>query len=711
MRSLLLTLGIAMLLSGCSTSKGQVPAPVAEKIPHVMTLHGVTRTDDYYWLRDDERKDPKVLAHLEAENRYTAAYFKPLKPLQDGLFKELTERLVADESSVPYQWHQHSYYSRYKEGGEYPLISRKGVDGVEQVMLDVNERAKGHEFYGLGGASVSPDETMLAFGEDVLSRRVYHIYFKDLASGDMIVDVLENTEGRVVWANDNKHVFYIAKDLQTLLGYQVYRHELGTKQSSDVLVYEEQDDSFYISLGKTLDESQIVLFQESTTTSEVSVLDASEPLGLFKPVLAREEGHEYSVSKLGDTYYILTNWQATNFRLMKVAIKDAADKSKWQEVVAHNPNARIEDELVLKDYLIIQTRENGLTRIKVMPFNGQKPFELSFDEPAYVMGLDVNAQQDSNKLRIFYSSLTTPEAVYEYSLVNPDRRDLLKQDQVLGGFDASQYRAERVFITARDGAKVPVSLVYRKDKFKKDGTNPLYQYGYGSYGYTVEPDFSSSVISLLDRGFVYAIAHVRGSEMLGRPWYDDGKLLNKQNTFNDFIDVTTALTAQGYGDKNKVVASGGSAGGLLMGAIANQAPDKYFAIAAHVPFVDVVTTMLDESIPLTTNEYDEWGNPNEKTYFDYMLSYSPYDNVTEQEYPHMLVTTGLHDSQVQYFEPAKWVAKLRDVQNKWYKMDDKVLLFNVDMEAGHGGKSGRYRQYQDTAQEYAFFLSLLGMAK
>lgn len=706
MRSLLPTLGIAMLLSACSTQKGQVPAPVADKIPHVMNLHGVTRTDDYYWLRDDTRSDPKMLTHLQAENRHTQAYFTPLKPLQDSLFNELTGRLVADESSVPYQWHQHSYYRRFEAGNEYPLISRKGSDGIEQVMLDVNARAKGHEFYGLGGASVSPDETMLAFGEDLLSRRVYQIYFKDIASGDMITDVLENTEGRVVWANDNRHVFYIAKDVQTLLGYQVYRHELGTPQSRDVLVYEEQDDAFYISLGKSLDESQIVLYQESTTTSQVSILDASDALSLFKPVIEREEGHEYSVSKLGDDYYILTNWQAKNFRLMKVAIKEAADKSKWQEVVAHNPNALIEDVLALKDYLVVQRREHGLSRINVVPLNGKAPFELAFDEPAYVLGLETNAQQDSDKLRIFYSSLTTPEAVYDYSLSSPNRRDLLKQEQVLGGFDANQYQAERVFITARDGAKVPVSLVYRKDKFKKDGTNPLYQYGYGAYGYTVEPDFSSSVISLLDRGVVYAIAHVRGSDMLGRPWYDDGKLLNKQNTFNDFIDVTHALTAQGYGDKDKVVASGGSAGGLLMGAIANQAPESYFAIAAHVPFVDVVTTMLDESIPLTTNEYDEWGNPNEKTYFDYMLSYSPYDNVSEQDYPNMLVTTGLHDSQVQYFEPAKWVAKLRE-----YKDDDNILLFHVDMDAGHGGKSGRYRQYQDTAQEYAFFLSLLGMTK
>lgn len=703
------------LLSGCKnmTPKTEIDAPIAEKIPHTMTLHGETRVDDYYWMRDDERKDPKIIAHLNAENNYTKAQFKPYDGLKKQLFEELVARLDKDESSVPYFWHKHWYYRYYKEGVEYPMVARKKAldSNDELVLLDVNERAEGHDFYGLGGVSVSPDETKLVFGEDLLSRRIYSLYFKDLVSGELIADKLEGTDGRVVWANDNLHLFYIAKDPQTLLGYQVFRHKLGTAQTEDVLVYEEQDDTFYIGLGKSLDETSIALYAESTITSEVLMLDANAALGEFKAVLPREEGHEYSVSKLGDSYYILTNWQASNFRLMKVAVDKAADKQAWQDVIGHDPQSRIEDVLLLTQYMVVQTRERGISRIHVYPlkeqdFDMSAGVELEFNDPAYVVGFDVNASQQSDKLRVYYSSPTTPESVYEYDLTQPNQRQLLKQEKVLGGFDATLYQAERLFVKARDGQEVPVTLVYRKELFNKDGTNPLYQYGYGSYGYTVEPDFSSSILSLLDRGFVYSIAHVRGSEMLGRGWYDDGRMLNKQNSFNDFIDVTQALTAQGYGDKNKVVAAGGSAGGLLMGGVINQAPQSYFAVAAHVPFVDIVTTMLDESIPLTTNEYDEWGNPNEKVYFDYMLSYSPYDQAKAQDYPHLLVTTGLHDSQVQYFEPAKWVAKLRDI-----KTDDNLLLFDTDMEAGHGGKSGRYRQYEDKAQEYAFFIGLLGLDK
>ena len=703
------------LLSGCKnmTPKTEIDAPIAEKIPHTMTLHGETRVDDYYWMRDDERKDPKIIAHLNAENNYTKAQFKPYDGLKKQLFEELVARLDKDESSVPYFWHKHWYYRYYKEGFEYPIVARKKAldSNDELVLLDVNERAEGHDFYGLGGVSVSPDETKLVFGEDLLSRRIYSLYFKDLVSGELIADKLEGTDGRVVWANDNQHLFYIAKDPQTLLGYQVFRHKLGTAQTEDVLVYEEQDDTFYIGLGKSLDETSIALYAESTITSEVLMLDANAALGEFKAVLPREEGHEYSVSKLGDSYYILTNWQASNFRLMKVAVDKAADKQAWQDVIGHDPQSRIEDVLLLTQYMVVQTRERGISRIHVYPlkeqdFDMSAGVELEFNDPAYVVGFDVNASQQSDKLRVYYSSPTTPESVYEYDLTQPNQRQLLKQEKVLGGFDATLYQAERLFIKARDGQEVPVTLVYRKELFNKDGTNPLYQYGYGSYGYTVEPDFSSSILSLLDRGFVYSIAHVRGSEMLGRGWYDDGRMLNKQNSFNDFIDVTQALTAQGYGDKSKVVAAGGSAGGLLMGGVINQAAQSYFAVAAHVPFVDIVTTMLDESIPLTTNEYDEWGNPNEKVYFDYMLSYSPYDQAKAQDYPHLLVTTGLHDSQVQYFEPAKWVAKLRDI-----KTDDNLLLFDTDMEAGHGGKSGRYRQYEDKAQEYAFFIGLLGLDK
>ncbi|QFU24943.1 S9 family peptidase [Shewanella eurypsychrophilus] len=714
---LILSLGCTNIVSKTLMTKANsLKPPVADKIPFEMNLHGVKRVDDYFWLRDDARQEPKILAHLTAENNYKDVQFAPYQPLQESLFKELVARLDKDESSVPYQWHKHWYSRRYQQGFEYPLVIRTAdqrdsesndssphLHQHEQVLLDVNVRAEGHDFYGLGGVSVSHDESKLAFGEDILSRRIYKLFFKDLDSGNLLDDVLDGTDGSLVWANDNQHVFYIKKDPQTLLGNQVFRHQLGTEQSKDVLVYEEQDDTYYISLGKSLDETRIVLFHESTITSEVSVLDADSPLTLFKPLLPREEGHEYSVAKLGSDYYILTNWQADNFRLMKASEDQMSDKSLWQQVIAADDDTRIEDVLLLDKYLIVQTRTKGISQIEVRPFGGQS-YQLAFDDPAYVVGLDMNASQSSDKLRIYYSSPTTPESIYEYDLSQPMDRRLLKQEKILGDFDSKLYQAERLFISARDGVKVPVTLVYRKDKFAKDGANPLYQYGYGAYGHTIEPDFDSSVISLLDRGVVYAIAHVRGGEMLGRPWYDAGRMLNKQHSFDDFIDVTKALVAQGYGDNNKVVAAGGSAGGLLMGGVINQAPDLYFAVAAHVPFVDIVTTMLDETIPLTTNEYDEWGNPNEKAYFDYMLSYSPYDQISRQAYPHLLVTTGLHDSQVQYFEPAKWVAKLRD-----YKTDDNQLLFHIDMEAGHGGKSGRYRRYQDTAQEYAFFLGLLGL--
>nr|WP_250885906.1 S9 family peptidase [Shewanella jiangmenensis] len=689
-------------MSACSHLSGSKP-PVAEKIPHVMTLHGVTRTDNYYWLRDDSRTDEKVIAHLNAENAYAEAQMAPWKHLKDRLFSEMTSRLVKDDSSVPQRWKGQYYYRRVEGEREYPIIARKpALDGAEEVLLDVNLRAEGHEFYSLGGTSLSEDGALFAFGEDTLSRRIYKIYFKNLKTGELLDDVLDNTEGEVMWANDGEHVFYIAKDPQTLLGFQVFRHRLGTRQSDDVLVYEEQDDSFYISLGKSLDDSQIVLYHESTNTSEVSLLDANTPLGSFRPFLPREEGLEYSIAKLGSSYYVLTNWQATNFRLMQVDASHSGDKSQWRELLPYDPAVRIEDMLVLKQALVLQTREAGATHIRIYRPDGSEPREIAFNENAYVTWLGSNPEQDSEVVRFHYSSLTTPDSTFDYHLGSGER-ELKKQLQV-PGFEAGAYQSERLMLPARDGTLIPVSLVYRKDKFKKDGSNPLYQYGYGAYGAVVDPDFSLSALSLLDRGVVYAIAHIRGGEMLGRPWYDAGRMFNKINSFTDFIDVTDGLVSQGYGAKDKIVACGHSAGGLLMGAVANMAGDKYLAMHAGVPFVDVVTTMLDESIPLTTNEYDEWGNPNEKPSFDYMLSYAPYDNVARKAYPHMLVTTGLHDSQVQYFEPAKWVAKLRD-----YKTDDHELLLVTDMDAGHGGKSGRYRQFEDTALEFAFFLHHWGL--
>ncbi|WP_299495950.1 S9 family peptidase [uncultured Shewanella sp.] len=705
----------AVLLLGCSnmTKNTSIQPPTAEKKAYLIEKHGHERIDNYYWMRDDKRQDKQVLAYLHAENTYKEAQFSPYQSIQENLFQELTNRLDKNETSAPYLWNGQWYYSRYQTDSEYPIIARKKhLDAVEEIILDVNHRAKGHEFYGLGDTSISPNSQLLAFAEDTLSRRIYTVVVKDLKKNQYLTDKITGVEGNIIWANDNLHLFYIAKDPQTLLGFQVFRHKLGTPQSDDILVFEEKDDTFYLELNKTLDGSLITLSHDSTITSEVSILDANQPLSLFSPVLTRKEGHEYTFKKLKDTFYIHTNWQAKNYRLMKVAAKQAHNQDAWEEVIAHNEKVLIEDYLVLENYLIYQTRENGLNHIKVQPLNGMPTFELPFDDAAYVASLDVNAVQRTDKLRVSYSSPSTPESIFEYSLTATNKstlaktRRLLKQENILGGFNSNAYETERLFITARDGAQVPVTLVYCKNLFNKDGTNPLYQYGYGSYGYTIEPHFKSSIISLLDRGFVYATAHIRGSDMLGRNWYDDGRMLNKKNSFNDFVDVTQALTARGYADKNKVVASGGSAGGLLMGAIINQSPEQYFAVASHVPFVDVVTTMLDESIPLTTNEYDEWGNPNNKPFYDYMLSYSPYDQIKAQDYPHLFVTTGLHDSQVQYFEPAKWVAKLRE-----YKTDDNLLLFETDMEAGHGGKSGRYQRYQDTAKEYAFFLGLLGFDK
>lgn len=684
----------------------QVCPPIAEKRLHVHKQHGVNRTDHYHWLRDDQRQDPQVLAHLQAEKDYCDAVMAPIEPLKQQLFTELTSRLDKDESSVPYYWHQHWYQQRYCADNEYPLFERsRQYQGEYQLMLDLNERAKGHEFYDLGGLAVSPNEQLLAFAEDTLSRRIYRVYIKDLHSGELFEDQLDGIDGQIVWSQDSYHLFYIAKDPQTLLGNKVYCHRLGTPQSADRLVYQEQDDSFYLSLGKTLDESLITLCHESTVTSEVSVLAADAPTADFKPLIPRQTGVEYALAKHHQSYFILTNWQASNFQLLRADAANIAEPTEWQVLIPGRDDVRIEDVLALQNHLVVQTREQGLTHIYVYDLDMKLLFELPFNDSAYVAGLDVNPRQDSDKLRVYYSSLTTPESVYEYDLSHGGQARLLKQQQVAGGFNPDDYCSERLFIDSRDACQIPVTLVYRRDAFQGDGNNSLYQYGYGAYGHTIEPWFDSAILSLLDRGVVYAIAHVRGGEMLGRHWYDSGRMFNKQNSFNDFIDVSRELIKLGYCHPQKLLASGGSAGGLLMGSVMNQAPDLYCAVAAHVPFVDVVSTMLDETLPLTTNEYDEWGNPNERASFDYMLSYSPYDQVSEQPYPPILVTSGLHDSQVQYFEPAKWVAKLRE-----YSSSDHPVLFDIDLSAGHGGKSGRYKHYEDVATEYAFMFTVLGIA-
>jgi oligopeptidase B len=685
----------------------EVMPPVAKKVPYEMTIHGDTRIDDYYWMRDDERKDPEVLSYLEAENAYTDAMLAHTKTLQTRLFEELKGRIQKDDDSVPVKNGDYYYSSQTRGDNEYATYVRSsdfaGTD--QQVILDVNELAKEHDYYAVSGLDVSPNGNLMAYGEDTVSRRIYNIKIKDLSTGKLLEDTLKGTNGSVVWANDNKTLYYIKKDLQTLLGYQVYRHTLGTPQAEDELVYEETDTSYYMGISKSKDDSEIYIWHSSTTASGVSVLSADDVKAMPKRLIEREADLEYGISKLGNTYYIVTNLNAVNFQLMKVDIDKAGDKANWQTVIPARDNIKLEGIDLFNDYLVYQQREMGQSTIIARNLTTGKEIPLSFNDSAYTISTYGNNDLNSDTLRVYYTSMTTPASSYDVNLATGNKT-LLKQQKVLGDFSADNYASERIFVTARDGIKVPVSLVYRKDMFKKEGTNPLLQYGYGSYGATMDPTFSSARLSLLDRGFVFAIAHIRGSQMLGRPWYEDGKLLTKKNTFNDFVDVTKELVEQKYGAKDKIFAQGGSAGGLLMGAVANQAPELYKGMVAAVPFVDVVTTMLDASIPLTTNEYGEWGNPNEKEYYEYMLSYSPYDQVSKQDYPNMLVTTGLHDSQVQYFEPAKWVAKLRD-----YKTDDNKLLFKIDMEAGHGGASGRFKRLEDTALNYAFMLDLAGVNK
>jgi len=676
-----------------------------------MEIHNHQRVDNYYWMRDDQRSDEKILAHLNDENNYADAMLVKQKPLQELLFEELKARIVKDDNSVPAKDGKYWYHSEINGEQEFSNYYRATSFSGENktLLLDVNERAENHEFYDLGDLSISPNDLTMSISEDTDSRRIYTINFKDLSTTSdsqdcYLPEKLVETEGQIIWANDNQTVFYVKKDLETLLGTQVYRHKLGSPQSDDILVYEEDDHSFYMSLDKSRDESQIYICLHATQSTHYLFLNADEPDGKFAELCEYQEQHEYHADKMGEHFYIVSNHQAKNFKLMKASVKDVHDMNNWQEVIPHRDNVLLEGIELFHNYIVVTEREQGQIRFIVHTTNGKNAghqYPLSFDDPCYFACLDDNPEPTSTIARLHYSSLTTPGSLFEFDLATGERK-LLKQQKVLGDFSPENYLSERLFITARDGVEVPVSIVYRKETFKKDGSNPLLQYGYGAYGITIDPDFSSQTLSLLDRGFVYVIAHVRGSEMLGRHWYETGKKEHKQNSFNDFIDVTKALVTQGYGAKDKVFASGGSAGGLLMGAVINQAPELYLGIGAHVPFLDVLTTMLDESIPLTTNEYDEWGNPNELQAYQNILAYSPIDNISAQHYPNILVTTGLHDSQVQYFEPMKWVAKMRE-----HKIDDNLLLFKTDMEAGHGGASGRFKSLKEKALEMSFFISLL----
>ena len=673
--------------------------PEAKKIPHVMTLHGDTRIDNYYWLRDDERTAPEVLAYLRAENDYCQQQLAPQKALQAELLQELIERIPARDHSVPYVKKGYRYQSRYEEGNEYTIYARQPADTATperwDTLLDGNQRAADSEFYTLGGVAISPDNQMMAVAEDFLSRRVYGIRFCDLESGEWYPEVLEGVASAMAWASDAKTLYYVLKDKQTLLPYQVWRHTLGTPQQQDQLVYEELDDTFYVSVYKTTSEEYVAIALGSSTTSEILLLDAAQPDAQPQLFCARRKDHEYSVDHYQGHFYVRSNREGINFGLYRT---ETADEQQWQALIAPRADIVLEGYTLFRDWLVVEERQQGLTRLRQINWQSGESSSIAFDDPAYVTWIGHNPTPESSKVRYGYSSMTTPDTLFELDL-DTGEREVLKQTEVKG-FDAACYRSERHWVTMRDGVNVPVSLVYRKDRYQP-GTNPLLVYGYGSYGSSMDADFSARRLSLLDRGFVFALTHIRGGGEMGQQWYDDGRLLNKMNTFHDFIDITDALIEKKYGDPEKLYAMGGSAGGLLMGAVINMVPERFHGVVAQVPFVDVVTTMLDESIPLTTGEYDEWGNPADEQYYHYIRQYSPYDNVTAQAYPHLLITTGLHDSQVQYWEPAKWVAKLREL-----KTDDHLLLLHTDMDSGHGGKSGRFKAYEDVALEYAFLIGL-----
>jgi oligopeptidase B len=687
--------------------------PSLKKIPHEMTIHGHTRVDNYYWLK--ERENPEVIDYLKAENTYLEAMMKHTEPLQDQLFKEITGRIKQDDMSVPVKHHGYWYYTRFEEGMEYPLYCRKPAkagdnpaiisnevahsSADEQVLLDGYEMSKGYAFFDVGGYSISPDNRLIAYSIDTVSRRQYQIFFKEIASGKMFSEVIQNTSGNMVWANDNKTVFYSVKD-ESLRSCRIMRHEIGTDPKDDVEVYYEDDATFYAFVSKTKSEKYIVIILESTLTSEIRFIDAGRPKDEFRVFNPRQHDLLYGVGHYGDYFYILTNADgARNYKIMRTPV-GATEKANWEEVIAHREDVLIEDYDIFNDFLVIEERCQGLVNLRVMSWDGKTDHYINFGEPAYTVETSANPEFDTHQLRYIYTSMTTPATVYQYDMVEK-KAELLKRQEVVGGFNPSDYVTERLMAPAKGGVMVPISLVYRKG-LVKNGENPLVLYGYGSYGNSMDAYFSISRLSLLDRGFVWAITHVRGGEEMGRWWYEDGKLLKKKNTFTDFIACGEYLIKEGFTNSRKMFAMGGSAGGLLVGAVANMAPELFRGIVAQVPFVDVVTTMLDDSIPLTTGEYDEWGNPNEKEYYDYILSYSPYDNVEAKDYPAMFVSTGLHDSQVQYWEPAKWVAKLREL-----KADDNPLYLKTDMDYGHGGASGRFEPFHEVAMEYAFILDIL----
>ncbi len=691
-------------LTGCSVDqtntkmKENLSAPVAKKINKELTQHGDVRIDPYYWL--NERTSPEVIDYLTAENAYTKKMLAHTEALQETIYEEIVGRIKKDDTSVPYRKNGYFYQTQYQEENEYPVYVRKPAtdSAAEEVMLNVNELARDFGYYATGSLNVSPNNQILAYGEDTLSRRIYTIKFKNLETGEMLKDHIPNTTGSVTWAADNKTVFYSVKD-EALRSYKIFKHKLGTDPANDTEVYHEADETFRTFIYKTKSQKYLVIGSFATLTNEYRILESDNPDGEFRIFQPRDRAGnlEYSFDHKNDKFYIVTNYKAKNFRLMETDLNNTGVEN-WKEVVPNRDDVLLEDVDIFDDYMVLSERKNGITNIRVMGDDGSD-HSIDFGEKAYMAYTSTNAEMDTEIVRLGYQSMTTPATIFDYNMKSRTLEQR-KQTEVVGDFSPTNYQSERFFVTARDGAEVPVSLVYKKGT-KIDGTAPLLLYAYGSYGANMEPYFSAARLSLLDRGFVYVIAHIRGGQEMGRQWYEDGKLLKKKNTFTDYIDCAEYLIAEKYADPNRLFAMGGSAGGLLMGAVVNMRPDLWRGVIAAVPFVDVVTTMLDETIPLTTGEFDEWGNPKDKVYYDYIKSYSPYDNIEEKDYPNLLITTGLHDSQVQYWEPAKWIAKLRDL-----KTDDNLLLLSTEMEAGHGGASGRFKRNKETAMEYAFLVDL-----
>jgi len=705
---------LLLLTTGCGPSRAPVhsapggeplAAPVAKIVPHRLEAHGEVRIDDYYWLRDDDRDDPEVLRYIEAENAYTEAQMRPLAGFREALYEEIVARIEQDDSTVPYLDDGAWRYRRYEQGGEYPIFCRRrgSADAPEEVLLDANAEAREHDYYNVSDVDVSSGGTTLAYAEDTVGRRIYTIRLRAMATGAALPDIIEGTAGDFVWARDDRTLFYVKREEGTLREFQVWRHAVGTPPSDDALVFHERDPEYWLTLSLTKSKRYVVVASYQTLSFEMLTIPADAPTTAPRVFLPREERHEYAIDHIGDRFYVLTNWQARNFRLMSVPLEQSQDKNAWREEIPARDGVLLEGFELFTRHLVVSERREGIARLRVIPWQARdQAHEIAFDEDVYVSGFGDNVEPDTDTLRFEYTSLTTPHSVFDYDMETRERA-LRKQERVLGDFDRGDYVAHRLVVTARDGANVPVSIVHRRD-LDRSRPQPLLLYGYGAYGYSADPVFRSHRLSLLDRGVIFAIAHVRGGQELGRAWYEDGRLMHKRNTFTDFIDCAERLVSDGWTAPDKLFAYGASAGGLLMGAVANMRPDLFRAIVADVPFVDVLTTMLDETIPLTTFEYDEWGNPNERAYYDYILSYSPYDAVQRRDYPAMLVLSGLHDSQVQYWEPTKWVAKLRALRTD----DDPLLLF-TSMDAGHSGASGRFRAHRENALVYAFLLSLVGI--